>query len=79
MKLMDSKTKRYLGISMKIAQDYFPELMLRTFIVNAGWLFTGIWTIAKAFLDKKTKKKVSIEGSGFQKKLLDYIDADQLP
>lgn len=79
MKLMDSETKRYLGISMQVAQDYFPELMLKTFVVNAGWLFTGVWAIAKAFLDKKTKKKVSIEGSGFKKKLLEFIDEDQLP
>lgn len=48
-------------------------------IVNAPWVFTGIWAIVKAFLDEKTRKKIQIHGgSSYKKELLKYVDPDQL-
>jgi len=42
-------------------------------------MFSGLWSLAKVFLDDKTKKKITLEGSSFQSKLLQEINADQLP
>lgn len=48
-------------------------------IVNAPWIFTGVWAVVKAFLDEKTRKKIQIIGSSsYKKELLKYVDADQL-
>lgn len=47
-------------------------------IVNAPWVFTGIWTIVKGFLDEKTRKKIQIVGGSYKKELLKYVDEDQL-
>lgn len=48
------------------------------FIVNTPLLFSGIWTIIKPWLEK-TKSKIDMLGSGYQKKLLEYVDAENLP
>lgn len=42
-------------------------------------LFTGVWAIVKGWLDEKTREKIQIVGGGYTKKLLQYIDEDQLP
>ena len=49
------------------------------FIVNAPFLFSGVWAIIKPWLDKKTRDKISIHGSGFQKELLQLVDKENLP
>lgn len=48
-------------------------------IVNAPWVFTGVWAVIKAFLDEKTRKKIQIIGGSYKKELVKYVDADQLP
>lgn len=47
-------------------------------IVNAPMLFTGVWAVVKAWLDEKTREKIQIVGGGYTKKLLQYVDEDQL-
>jgi hypothetical protein len=46
------------------------------FIINAPMLFSVIWAVAKAFIDKKTQKKISIIGSGYKKSLYKIVDKD---
>lgn len=78
--LMDvSSNKEFLKLATKIAQDYYPEMMAKMFIINAGFSFKAIWSIVKVFLDKKTTDKVSLLGSDYKKALLEWIDEDQLP
>ena len=48
------------------------------FIVNAPMLFTGVWALVKVWLDEKTREKIQIMGGSYKKKLLEYIDEDQL-
>ena len=47
-------------------------------IVNAPWAFTAVWSIAKGWLDEKTRAKVNILGGGYTKELLKFVDEDQL-
>lgn len=49
------------------------------FIVNAPMLFTGVWAIVKGFLDERTRKKIQIKGSSYQKDILELVDPDNLP
>ena len=77
--LFNSAVRAYVQMSSTIAQDFYPELLGQMIIVNAPFLFNMLWTIIKVWLDKKTKKKIQIYGSGYKKDLLKLIDADQLP
>ena len=38
-----------------LAQDNYPEILGNMFILNAPFLFTGIWAIVKMWIDEKTK------------------------
>jgi hypothetical protein len=39
--------------------------MGQMFIINAPLLFSGVWAIVKGFLDERTRKKISIQGSKY--------------
>ena len=63
----------------KIAQDNYPEIMGKLFVVNTPMLFNMMWVILKGFLNENTVKKITICGSSFKKDLLKVIAEDQLP
>lgn len=66
-------------IAAQIGSDYYPEIMGNMFVVNAPYLFAGVWAMVKGFLDERTRNKIQIIGSGFEKTLLQYIDTGSLP
>lgn len=70
MKLFGGKLKKFMQISTNITQDYYPELMNKMYIINAGYFFQGVWLVIKPWLDPVTQKKIHIiKGSG-KKELL---------
>lgn len=70
---------KFTQIISQIDQDYYPERLGQMFIVNPPWIFNALFAIVKPWLDPATKAKIHVLGSDFKAKLLQHIDAEQLP
>lgn len=79
MSKITKKIYALLKEASKLTSDNYPENMGLMFVVNAPWSFSAVWSICKSFIDERTQKKIQIMSSGFEKKLLEVIDAENLP
>jgi hypothetical protein len=74
-----SSAYKFVKPASEMAQNNYPEILGSMFILNAPFLFTGIWAIVKMWIDDKTKEKIHILGSGYKKELLKHVDPASLP
>lgn len=74
------KASRDLIIEIqKVDGENYPETLNYLFIVNAGSGFKILWNTVKRFLDPRTTAKIHVLDRNYQSKLLQIIDASQLP
>lgn len=76
---LKEKSRNFIKLAIDIGSDNYPEIMYKMFIVNTSFMFKGAWAIISPFLDAKTKKKISIHGSSFQKELFKFVDPSNVP
>ena len=75
----DKDCRDWFGYLAGVAQDCYPEMLEKCYVVNAPFLINAAWALAKTFLNEKTRKKVQIIGSSFEKTLYKDIEKNQLP
>lgn len=77
--MVHRKGLKFIRLCAGHDQAYYPERLGRVYLVNAPWVFPWFWKVCRVWLDNNTRKKVNVLNKNFKEKLLEYIDADQLP
>jgi hypothetical protein len=75
----DSRSTKIFRDTVDIDQNYYPERLCNLFIINAPWVFKGIWHVLKPWIDPTTREKFHIYGTDYRDALLEFIDSDQIP
>lgn len=68
-----------LKAQSKTDERVYPETIGHIFVVNAPWIFGVLWKVVRHWMDDNTRAKIHILGGDYKERLLEYIDADQLP
>ena len=78
-KFFNSKVQQFLKFCSALGQDYYPELLGVSYIINAPFIFKGIWSVVKGMLDERTVNKFVIESGNGLEILGKNMDIRQLP
>ena len=77
--LVSSKVLSLLGIASKMVDNYFPEIVYKTFAINTPMMFSGAFKVIKPLLGARTQNQISIKGSSYQEELHKTIARECLP
>ena len=78
-KIFDNKVQQFLKLCSALGQDYYPECLGVSYIINAPFIFKGIWSVVKGMLDERTASKFVIESGNGLEVLAMNMDIRQLP
>ena len=73
------KSMKYVKLSSKITQNYFPETLGKMYVINASGMFSAIWAMVKPFIDDKTRLKIHVFQEDFLNELLKDVEKSNLP
>jgi hypothetical protein len=70
--------KKKLQTMVSQLQKNFRGRLYKLYALNMPFMLRAIWSLVKSMCDKFTQEKMNVYGSGFEKDLLQLIDADKL-
>lgn len=70
---------KYMKVIAALDQQYYPESLGKTFVINAPWIFPTIWNLVKGWLDPVTVSKIHVLGSDYADVLKDRFESCDLP
>jgi len=76
MAMWNKRSIDFLKVALNILTNYYPEILGKLFIINAPFIFTGIWAVIKGWLDEKIRRKISLVGKDYYKHIIEYVDED---
>jgi hypothetical protein len=69
----------YMRRIADLDQQYYPEALGKTYVINAPWIFPKAWNLIKSFIDPVTVAKVMVLGHDYQKHLQERFNPESLP
>jgi len=78
-KHLNGYARQFFGKMANAGQSYYPERMGKLVVVNAPRAFPMAWNFIKGFLDTNTQNKIEVLGGNSKARLLELIDAQNLP
>lgn len=79
LSILGGTLRNFIKLAADIAQNYYPEMLGQMWLINTSFMFSAVWAIVKGFIDEKTRNKFNLEKSDYSAKLLEIIEADNLP
>ena len=70
---------KYMRTITALDQQYYPESLGKTYVINAPWIFPALWKLVKALLDPVTAEKVTVLGSNYKDVLRERFELKDLP
>lgn len=77
--IMGKKLQLLVELLLEITQKFFPEILHKIFIINAGMIFRVAWKLIWPCVDKHVLEKIEILGGDYIKKLKLFIDEEKIP
>ena len=77
--MLSKKFKQFMSYISFLAQESYPELTGRNFIVNAPKMFKGLYNMSNPWLKNKASRTVTVHSSIPYDKLAEFIDISKLP
>lgn len=63
--MMNSQVRAILKSAADIASNNYPENMGATYVVNAPFVFSAVFSIVKSFIDERTAAKIKVMGGSY--------------
>ena len=70
---------KYMRTITALDQQYYPESLGKTFVINAPWIFPALWKLVKAMMDPVTAEKVTVLGGNYKDVLRERFELKDLP
>ena len=68
-----------MQLTAKLAQDYYPEILGRMYLINTTFMFNLVFNMIKGLIDKKTLSKMRVLSDKYMDSLLELIDIENIP
>lgn len=70
---------KFVQMFSKIAGDMFPEMVDKVYIINAPFIFSGLFKLVKPFLDKDLQAKIIVSSGTPRELFKKTFDTSLLP